>query len=167
MKKFIMLVGLPGSGKSTMLPVLEDMVDADVEIISMDNLIEEKAGLLKETYNQTFEHYAPEANRIMREISNQACKTKTDVIWDQTNLTSRKRENICTQFNQYDKLCVFFVPPETSDEWDILYQRLANRPGKSISKEVIEALMEYYEPPSLDEGFDSIIKLDLFGKQIK
>jgi hypothetical protein len=84
---------------------------------------------------------------------NDAIDSNLDIIWDQTNVTvnSRKRK-IAMIPDNYEKIAIVFLPPDIAE----LYQRLKNRPGKSIPQRVVLQMLDDFQIPTKDEGFDDI-----------
>lgn len=169
MKKLVVLVGLPGSGKSTYLNFVDDPeFGGDVFIYSTDNYIEAKAKELGLTYNDMFKDNIDAATKHMNEVLNVAISAGIEVYWDQTNMSSKKRKNILSKFpKSYRKVCWCIVPPRNPEEWHELRHRLSSRKGKNIPAQIIAAMADSYVEPELDEGFDYINIIDLFGNIIK
>lgn len=151
-----MLVGLPGSGKSTYSEInLEPALQlaGDFFYYSTDHYIDAMAVRMNTTYDDLpFAHYIKAAERFMNTELQRALLKKQNVIWDQTNLTVNSRRKKLARFPiEYRKIAVVFEVPE-----DVLNERLVNRPGKTIPAHVIKSMRDSYEPPTLDEGFDAI-----------
>lgn len=161
-----MLVGLPGSGKSTFLKNNEGVVDAF--IYSTDNFIEDIASERGLTYDEVFQETIDEAVREMNLLLKFAYKEKRDIYWDQTNMSAKKRRGIFSNTpKEYKKFCVCIQPPQNDSEWFELYRRLGERPGKTIHVSVLNSMKNSYQEPSLDEGSNDIKIYDLFGNLLK
>jgi predicted kinase len=153
------LVGLPGSGKST--SILEDF---DGFVYSTDNYIEEKAAAVGKTYSEAFHDFIGPATKSMNDQLAVAIQQRSDIIWDQTNLAPKKRRGILKQIpGDYTKICVCRMPPRNEEEMKEIKTRLANRPGKDIPEHVIENMLRSFVKPSRDEGFDMIHFYDIYG----
>lgn len=150
-----MLVGLPGSGKSTYSEInLEPALQlaGDFFYYSTDHYIDKIAKELELTYDDVFEDNIRDATAAMNLFLAEAIKSKRDVIWDQTNLTVNSRRKKLARFPaEYRKVAMVFEVAE-----DVLNERLANRPGKTIPAHVIKSMRDSYVAPTLDEGFDAI-----------
>lgn len=148
-----MLVGLPGSGKSTYSEKnLEPFLPGDFFYYSTDHYIDKIAKELDLTYDAVFEDNIKDATTDMNLFLAEAIKSKRDIIWDQTNLTVNSRRKKLARFPiEYRKIAVVFEVPE-----DVLNERLANRPGKTIPAHVIKSMRDSYEPPTFDEDFGGI-----------
>lgn len=150
--KLYVLVGVPGSGKSTW--VQNQKWAQGIPVVSTDNFVEKYAKEQGKTYSEVFQEYMPIAVKLM---ANQAliCQAnKRDIIWDQTSTTVATRAKKIRMLPEYHKIAVVFRTPEP----DVLAKRLASRPGKNIPDDVMEMMIAQLkaEPPSEDEGFDEI-----------
>ncbi len=160
------LVGLPGSGKSTSIPE-----DFDGFIYSTDDYIEQCAKMNGWSYNEAFQEFIEPATKHMNEQLQIAIRQKSDVLWDQTNMSSKKRRGILARFPKtYHKVCICRVPPRDASEWAELDRRIltrASHTGKMIHHHIIESMADSYVEPTLDEGFDEVYILDMFGFQVR
>lgn len=147
-----MLIGVPGSGKSTWIANLnEDM--SNTVVISSDNIIERRAAEQGLTYSDVFQNEIKSATAEMNQNLKAAIAQGKNVIWDQTNLTAKNRKSKLAMFpEEYVKIAVFFPTPD-NDEWQ---RRLANRPGKVIPNNILLGMNSQLEQPSLKEGFDQV-----------
>lgn len=150
--KAYILIGLPGSGKSTWVNEQKFNMDKTVHI-STDAWVNLYAESVGKTYSEVFEDYMPKAINLMVAQVIDAKEQGKDIIWDQTSTTiaSRKRK-----FNmlgdKYDMIAVVFMTPE-KDEWQ---RRLASRPGKVIPDYVISDMQKNFEYPRYAEGFSKM-----------
>ena len=162
----VVLVGLPGSGKSTYVEKLlqidkplGDIFSArNYVVISSDNVIEEYAKSVGKTYNEVFRHAYKECEKIMKENFRNAIATERNIIYDQTNMTAKKRASILSQIpKEYYKIVV-----HCTAGLDIVKERLAEREartGKHIPWNVVEDMLKQLDPPSLGEGFDEMLMI--------
>ena len=154
MHTLTVLVGLPGSGKSTSISE-----DFDGFVYSTDNYIEKCAKMNGLSYNESFQEFIKPATKSMNEQLEIAVRQKADVLWDQTNMSSKKRIGILSKFpKSYRKICICRVPPQTGDEWLELGIRLGARPGKIIPMHIIETMADSYVKPTIDEGFEHLTR---------
>lgn len=150
------LVGLPGSGKSTWMRSINK--DGDFVIVSSDDEIEKYAKEQGLTYSDVFDSYVKTATGLMNKKFKDAVAANQNIIWDQTNMTSKKRKGILQQIPRgYKKIAVVFQISEQE-----LEARLAKREqeeGKHIPKHVIYSMAKSFEMPTTAEGFDQIIRV--------
>jgi tRNA uridine 5-carbamoylmethylation protein Kti12 len=155
-KVFVMLTGVPGSGKSFFIKnsIGTHFPNYKFTIISSDNIIEERAASQGKTYSDVFKAEIKSAIAEMHTRLADAIKANNSIIWDQTNLTKKiRRSKIASIPDEYTKVSVFFPTP-TIDELNV---RLASRPGKTIPPNIVLGMISQLEQPSIEEGFDSII----------
>jgi predicted kinase len=152
MNKCYVLVGVPGSGKSTWIKN-QDWAK-DIPVVSTDNFVEAHAKEVGKTYSEVFDEYMPIAVKLM---ANQAliCQANNkDIIWDQTSTTraSRRRKFNTLSTKQYEFIAVVFKTPPP----DELARRLASRPGKNIPDRVMKQMIDGFDPVEESEGFKEI-----------
>jgi predicted kinase len=150
MLKCYQLIGVPGSGKSTWVKS-QDWI-SDCVIVSTDDLVERHAAELGKTYNEVFVDFMPTAVDLMCKEVIAARKAGRDIIWDQTSVNEKSRKKKFQMLPDYYHIAVVFSTPEMSD----LDRWLASRPGKSIPKIVIDAMISNFQIPTEDEGFKEI-----------
>ena len=152
MAKVTILVGVPGSGKSTSR---KSLVKSDDFVYSTDDVIEQMAMSAGKTYDEIWSDNIKEATKIANDMLFKAIKEGRDVVCDRTNMTAGSRKKLLSLFDpkiyEFRIAEVFPFPPD-----DILRKRLASRQGKTIPWFVIEKMEASYEHPSYKEGFTSI-----------
>lgn len=155
------MVGLPGSGKSTYVERIK-AADKDVFVYSTDRYIEEVAAQKGLTYADVFSDTISDATKIMNALLEDAISRGVSVIVDQTNMSSKKRKSILSKFPKtYLKKCICIVPPISDEQEAELQHRINSRAGKFIPEFVMKNMKESYEEPTSDEGFDSVIILTM------
>lgn len=148
MLEFIMLVGIPGSGKTTYAKTLEEK---GYHIHSSDAIREELFGdeNSQDDNNKVFEE-------LHRRIKNDLEKG-ISCVYDATNMNRRRRMGFLEHIQKYNcnKKCVLFiVHPETCKERD------RNR-KRHVSEEVIDRMLKNFHCPYYYEGWNEIeIKYD-------
>jgi predicted kinase len=148
--KLYMLVGVPGSGKSTW--VENQNWAKDCAVISTDRWVELEAERTGKTYSEIFQEYMPKAVEMMAIQVELARDKGLDIIWDQTSTTIHTRAKKFRMLPEYYAIAVVFRIPEP----DELQKRLASRPGKVIPSEVLQSMIDRWEEPTEDEGFKEI-----------
>lgn len=145
------LIGVPGSGKSTWVDKAE--FTTDTAHISSDYFIEEYADLHSTTYTLVFKDYAPTANKLMFDEALEAIRQGIDIVWDQTNTTISTRRKKLAMLKDYRKIAVVFKTPKP----EVLQQRLEGRQHwKEIPDDVIKNMINQIQEPTKSEGFDDI-----------
>jgi predicted kinase len=152
MPKLYMMIGVPGSGKSTWI---QQHNHAGTMVASSDAYIDRKAEAEGKTYNDVFDKHIKAANQHVQQVAQEAFSLGLDLIWDQTNLNRKSRASKLAMVpDHYEKIAVVFPTPD-KDEWK---RRLDSRPGKTIPPNVLMGMASTLEQPSSDEGFDRIIR---------
>lgn len=151
MNKLYVLVGIPGSGKSTWVANQRwDM--SKTAFVSTDGLVEDYAKSVGKTYSEVFDEYMPTAVKLMAEQVVEARKASKDIVWDQTSTTIASRAKKFKMLPDYQAIAVVFPTPDDEE----LRRRLKSRPGKVIPQRVIYQMKEHWQDPTLEEGFAEI-----------
>ena len=150
MSKCYQLIGVPGSGKSTW--VKNQIWALGLTVVSTDNFVEAYANQQGRTYSEVFEDYMPTAIDLMIQQVAFAQQHGHTVIWDQTSTTAASRRKKFRMLHDYKHIAVVFQTPDL----DVLKERLASRPGKDVPWEVVQGMIDNWEEPSLEEGFNEI-----------
>ena len=150
MPKAYILVGVPGSGKSTWIN-RQDW-SHDCVIASTDNFVEAYARSVNKTYSEVFDSVMKNAVTMMVDTVVKAVAEDKDIIWDQTSTTVGSRKKKLKMLDGYTKIAVVFKVPEATE----LARRLKCRPGKHIPDHVMKQMISGFEHPTLEEGFDQI-----------
>jgi len=152
-----MLIGLPGSGKSTWIKNNNKML-GNFAIISTDDFIEKRATFLGKTYSEVFSSEIKAATQQMQQDLQDAIRDKKNIIFDQTNLTVKTRRGKLSQLpKNYARIAVLFEIDE--NELENRLNRRGQETGKVIGQKIVDDMRSRYEPPSLSEGFQQIIKV--------
>ena len=150
MPKVYVLVGVPGSGKSTW--IRDQDWALGLTIVSTDAFVEDYARAQGKTYNQVFKEYMPTAVDLMTEQVVFAREHGHTVIWDQTSTTVKSRKKKFRMLPDYEHIAVVFKTPPA----DELAERLAGRVGKSIPDHVMRSMIAGWEEPTEEEGYAEI-----------
>ena len=140
----ILLVGIPGSGKTTFA---ENLCIRNINTIhlSSDKIREELWG------NEAAQGDNNEVFSLMQKRAIEALHNGQDVIYDATNITRKDRACIisqCPKFAQIEAHIVW-APIETCVERDAARER-------TVGKAVIDKTLKRFQAPYYDEGIDSI-----------
>ena len=150
MPKVYVLVGVPGSGKSTWIK--NQIWALGLTIVSTDAFVEDYARECGSTYSEVFDEYMPRALELMINQVVWARDHGHDIIWDQTSTTIAARARKFSMLPDYEHIAVVFPTPNP----DELRRRLNSRPGKTIPDFVIQNMIAGWEEPTLEEGFKEI-----------
>lgn len=151
------LVGLPGSGKSTWRHAFV-AENPDVCVLSTDDRIDAWAQERGLTYTEAFPQ-APmkEFETAIREEFQDAVASRRSVLVDRTNLSCKSRARFLSSLPKpYRRVAVVFDVPD-----DVLARRLDERArltGKFIPEHVISTMKASFEMPDITE-FDQIISV--------
>lgn len=148
--KLYVLVGVPGSGKSTWINN-QTWAD-DCVVASTDAYVESHAKVLGKTYNEVFAAYMPTAIKQMTARVLDARKQNKDIIWDQTSTTVGSRAKKLRMLPNYYKIAVVLPTPDKEE----LQRRLGSRAGKSIPPNVMQSMISGLTIPTEAEGFDEV-----------
>lgn len=148
MPTLYMMIGVPGSGKTTWIKNNKH----NAVVLSTDDYIERVAEKQGKTYSEVFKDAIGPATDQMEKDLIQAIRNERDIIWDQTNLTAKARKGKLSRMpKNYRKVAVYFSVPQD------LRDRLASRPGKVIPEPVIISMINQLQPPTKEEGFDEVV----------
>ena len=149
----IMLVGLPGSGKSTFAKMFKEeqkkQLNRDWEIFSSDAMREELFG--DERIQGTPENRELIFSTLFKRIKKQLLDRK-NAIFDATNLNKRRRINFIKQLENVpcNKGCILIATPYK--------ECLQNNSSRSriVPDEVGKQMYMNFQPPHKSEGWDWI-----------
>lgn len=142
--KFYMLVGLPGSGKSTIAKSLA--LEKDTKIFSSDELRKELWGN-ENTQGDNNELFNELHNRIIKSL-----KSNENCVYDATNINSKKRTQFLNTIKDIDckKICII-----VATDINVCLQRNNSRERKA-PYEVIKKMYTSFQTPQYREGWDNI-----------
>lgn len=145
--RFIMLVGIPGSGKSYKARALSGSRTVH---ISSDAIRKRIYG------DENCQKDPGKVFSIMQEETLNALSNGISVIYDATNISRKNRKEILDKLPCYvSKECVICWAPI-----ELCIERDAKR-DRTVGKEVIDRMVRRFEAPFYDEGFDKIsVSLD-------
>ena len=148
-----MLVGLPGSGKSTW--TANQMFDWNKTVVAgTDGYLEKHAKETGSSYDDAFKSVYKDAAKHMSATVADAIDKGYNIVWDQTNvMKGARRKKLNSIPDNYKKVAVYFPAPDDKE----VARRLSSRPGKTIRPEIYQDMAKHLEEPSIDEGFDEVI----------
>jgi predicted kinase len=153
MAKCYILIGVPGSGKSTWIH--QQPFDWTKTVVaSTDDYVEREAKKQGKTYSEVFKNAMPCAVKHMADTVREAVAAGADIIWDQTSTTALSRaKKFRILPDNYEVIAVVFSTPDDQE----LQRRLKSRQGKDIPQGVMHSMISGYQAPTKAEGFDEII----------
>lgn len=150
MSKLFIMIGAPGSGKTTWC---NNNVPKNAVYISRDeirfNIIKDKDSYFskeKMVYN------------IFTNKINEALESGLDVYADQTSLNAGSRKKLINALNKKpdEIIGIYFTTP-----LDIVLQRNAQRTGRAlVPEDVVVNMFNSLTRPTLDEGFTEILEVE-------
>ena len=153
MPKCYQLIGVPAAGKSTWINSQNWI--SGMEYVSTDHHVHEYAKLQGKTYRDVFEEYMPTAVELMAQEVVAARTAGRDVLWDQTSTTVKSRARKFNMLPDYYHIAVVFPTPAI----EVLKERLANRVDQPIPWEVVQGMIDNFEMPTAEEGFEEIWRI--------
>jgi len=150
----ILLVGPTLSGKSFFIRNNYP----DVNVISRDEIVMEVAGT--RDYNKAFKIVDQKlVDKILSEILTESNSTKTSTIVDMTNMTVKRRKQTLSYFDSdFYKVAVVF-PILSDEEYEKRNIDRNAKENKWIPPSMIKSMIDSFEMPTTEEGFDNIISL--------
>lgn len=142
---FIMMVGIPGSGKSTVANRYSDTIG--IKVYSSDEYRKKILGNEEDQSNNRAIF-----NALERDIE-EAFRKDEDVIFDATNITRKNRIPWVNKAKKYGYITKAVVMTTKLDE---CISR-NNKRGRVVPQDVIVNMVKRYECPHYCEGFDDIL----------
>jgi len=157
---YVMMVGAPGSGKSTFIKKFVANITDQFIVASTDDLIEEAAKKMGLTYSQAWDKVNQKTIKKQMDANIAAAiHARKTIFHDQTNMGSKKRSSqLAIVPESYFKICLDFTVDDK-----VLKERLdvrAKQTGKIIPPFVLKNMLNSYVAPSKNEGFDLILDID-------
>lgn len=150
----LVLVGVPGSGKSTFTRALREKHEFDV--LSIDDALEALAKEHGVTYSEAHKRFFKEAKEHMRSTQSVALAQRRNVVWDQTNVSAKSRRSKLHDFIVAKYACYVLTFDCSEAE---LFKRLDQRAtdtGKFVPRHVVIDMLKSYTPPTKAEGFSQV-----------
>jgi predicted kinase len=149
------LMGLPGSGKTTWRNRFVAERKGAAHAVARDDVVEEMAGLHGITYAEAWRTFSRIIDKEFRRRLTEAFTLGKDVVVDNTNLTAKARRRIFGRVpEEWEKVGVIFDVPE---QW--LVHRLlarADAGGKRVAPWLVSRMRLDWVPPAPDD-FDRLL----------
>ena len=164
-RKIYVLVGPPGIGKSTW--IRQNISNA--YIISRDDIVDE---IRKEAGLKYDDMFKPEAKELNKKVNNllsdrfkNAEKSGQDIVVDMTNMGANSRKSALTAITgfekDFEKIAVVFDHRGKENLVRQSVRRRAKEIGdKTLGDHIVNGMMNRFEMPVPEEGFDDIIIVD-------
>ncbi len=151
----VLLVGVPMSGKSTWV---RDNISEDTVVISRDRILMDVYG--SDNYNDAFNNVDQgKVDKALLRTINDSVSNGENVVIDMTNISAKTRRRNLSYFTKdYTKVAVVF-PILTNDEYNRRNDFRKINENKSIPFGVLRNMIESFTIPTMEEGFNEIIKL--------
>lgn len=142
--KLILLVGIPGSGKTT---YAKNYIEQNPNTIHLSS-----DAIRKELYgDENIQGNPGEVFALMQKRAVESLNNGSDVLYDATNITRKDRSGIigvCPKFAKIE--ChIIWAPIEECIKRDASRER-------TVGKEVIDRMLKRFQAPYYDEGIDEI-----------
>ena len=150
----LMLVGLPLTGKDTLLSQLQPN---EFSTVSRDAILEKLS--VNKSYNLSYTQIdSKKVDKFFFSQLNLLAMNKCNCIVNATNLTKKRRRKILLRFVNYYKIIVLMplIDFETFCERNLYREQTT---GKKLSNSLYEQMLSVYEEVSEDEGIDKLIYL--------
>lgn len=154
---FYMMVGLPGSGKTTYAEKLAStlggpMFEQSIVVLSSDAIRKELWG------DENDQQHPDQVFNVMRSRMRIACLKGQTIIYDATNISRKRRIGVLNDLPKTfkgKKHCIVVAQPIEE-----VLRRNANR-ERVVPEEVIMRMLKNYQPPCKGEGWDEIHYADI------
>jgi len=167
--ELIMLVGLPGSGKTTW--ARNHMLlhpHKRYTLLSTDEIMDRMkvSGLPRQAnYAERWEKLMPEASQVLDTLVKIAATRRRNFIWDQTNVYCSARQRKLAPFKSFSKHAKVFV----LEAWQLALRARARerKEGKIVPEEAVQKMRERFVIPESNtrEGFDDVAFIGIKGQE--
>lgn len=145
MPKFNMIIGIPGSGKTTFCKKFFK----DVVYLSSDDMRIAMFGFEDQTHNG-------DVFSRMKAETLEALKHGRDVVYDATNLSEKRRKDIINASKKYGEVNAYILCTPISS----LLERNMTRGERTLPWGKLEQMIKTIQCPMYYEGFDNIYLVD-------
>ena len=139
----IVMVGLPGSGKSFIAKQLAEVND-DISIVSSDAIREEFYGDVND------QSHNDKVFRIVNKRLKEGLMAEKKVILDATNISKKRRKALLRDLKYPESMAIVMAVPE------YICKKRDEERDRHVGPDVINRMMKNWCPPHYSEGFNFI-----------
>jgi tRNA uridine 5-carbamoylmethylation protein Kti12 len=153
----ILLIGPPGSGKTTWRDHVFSKLGQAPVVISTDDMIERWGAERGLNYTQAFASGVfAEFDREAMRIFTAAVARRANIVVDRTNMTVSSRARFLSQLPKtYHRIGIVFDVERATLDKRLAFR--AEKTGKNIPNHVVTDMLSRYEPPVVGEFSDVVI----------
>lgn len=157
------MIGLPGTGKSTLVSHIQNYMDC--EVVSSDDIVEDIAAVYDTTYDDIFQDFNFYGiNQLFWHHLKQLVKGRKNIIVDRTNCNRFAVANLLRDVpGDYLVIAHVIRPPVLQKDRDEWTRRLRSREGKHIPQHVIDNFANNFHIPYENTRILELIEYDIYG----
>lgn len=165
--ELIMMVGLPGSGKSTWVNKhVEENMDKHYNIISTNEMFKKmtvNGDPRKKIHKGKWEQVIAKATRSLQDLIRCASSRRRNIIIDQTNVFPNAQRRKARPFQGYVRRCVVVVPSDEDYKARVKAQEEAGQ--KDIPDEAIMEMKANFTLPDCEDPAFAEVRFTDLGKE--
>jgi len=165
--ELIMMVGLPGSGKSTWVNKhVEENMDKHYNIISTNEMFKKmtvNGDSRKKVHKGKWEQVIAKATRSLQDLIRCASQRRRNIIIDQTNVFPNAQRRKARPFQGYVRRCVVVVPSDEDYKARVKAQEEAGQ--KDIPDEAIMEMKANFTLPDCEDPAFAEVRFTDLGKE--